>query len=264
MRPGGPRRHRHRRRIELARDRAAEAAAARSRRATNMTADWSTRWRARCRARSRLRPRRRRVRAPAMFGSARRGRSTGCRRRSSRSTRAEVNDERIGCLLVGPGMGDVPQVLTLALTTRAPKVIDADAIATAGRARTAEGPGRDPHPARRRIQTAVRRDRGIEAGARAGGGRAVRRGGRLQGAGHARRLARWAAGLRAAGAGVAGERRHRRRARRDDRRDAGAGAARFRGGLRRGLAARPSGRDRRAADDRRRSRRRDSRRHRRL
>lgn len=41
---------------------------------------------------------------------------------------ASVNDERIGCLLVGPGMGDIPQVLTLALTSRAPKVIDADAI----------------------------------------------------------------------------------------------------------------------------------------
>lgn len=41
---------------------------------------------------------------------------------------APVNDERIGCLLVGPGMGDVPQLLTLALTSRAPKVIDADAI----------------------------------------------------------------------------------------------------------------------------------------
>src|SRR4051794_281392 len=41
---------------------------------------------------------------------------------------APVNDERIGCLLVGPGLGDVPQVLTLALTSKAPKVIDADAI----------------------------------------------------------------------------------------------------------------------------------------
>jgi hydroxyethylthiazole kinase-like uncharacterized protein yjeF len=41
---------------------------------------------------------------------------------------AKVNDERIGCLLVGPGMGDIPQVLTLALTSKAPKVIDADAI----------------------------------------------------------------------------------------------------------------------------------------
>ena len=45
---------------------------------------------------------------------------------------APVNDERIGCLLVGPGMGDVPQVLTLALTSRAPKVLDADAISHLG------------------------------------------------------------------------------------------------------------------------------------
>ena len=41
---------------------------------------------------------------------------------------AEVNDDRIGCILVGPGMGDIPQVLTLALTSRAPKVIHADGI----------------------------------------------------------------------------------------------------------------------------------------
>ena len=45
---------------------------------------------------------------------------------------AEVNDPRIGCLLVGPGMGDIPQVLTLALTSKAPKVIDADAITHLG------------------------------------------------------------------------------------------------------------------------------------
>lgn len=45
---------------------------------------------------------------------------------------AEVNDERIGCLLVGPGMGDIPQVLTLALTSKAPKVLDADAITHLG------------------------------------------------------------------------------------------------------------------------------------
>jgi hydroxyethylthiazole kinase-like uncharacterized protein yjeF len=45
---------------------------------------------------------------------------------------ATVNDERIGCLLVGPGMGDIPQVLTLALTSRAPKVLDADAITHLG------------------------------------------------------------------------------------------------------------------------------------
>lgn len=45
---------------------------------------------------------------------------------------ASINDERIRCLLVGPGMGDIPQLLTLALTSRAPKVIDADAITQLG------------------------------------------------------------------------------------------------------------------------------------
>jgi hydroxyethylthiazole kinase-like uncharacterized protein yjeF len=45
---------------------------------------------------------------------------------------APVNDDRIGCLLVGPGLGEVPQVLTLALTSKAPKVIDADAITHLG------------------------------------------------------------------------------------------------------------------------------------
>jgi hydroxyethylthiazole kinase-like uncharacterized protein yjeF len=45
---------------------------------------------------------------------------------------AELNDPRIGCLLVGPGMGDIPQLLTLALTSKAPKVIDADGIAHLG------------------------------------------------------------------------------------------------------------------------------------
>ena len=45
---------------------------------------------------------------------------------------APVNDERIGCLLVGPGLGDVPQVLTLALTSKAPKVIDAEGITHLG------------------------------------------------------------------------------------------------------------------------------------
>jgi hydroxyethylthiazole kinase-like uncharacterized protein yjeF len=45
---------------------------------------------------------------------------------------AEVKDPRIGCLLVGPGMGDIPQILTLALTSKAPKVIDADGITHLG------------------------------------------------------------------------------------------------------------------------------------
>lgn len=45
---------------------------------------------------------------------------------------AVIDDGRIGCLLVGPGMGNIPQLLTLALTSRTPKVIDADAIAQVG------------------------------------------------------------------------------------------------------------------------------------
>ena len=45
---------------------------------------------------------------------------------------AEINDPRIGCLLVGPGMGDIPQLLTLALTSKAPKVIDADGLTLLG------------------------------------------------------------------------------------------------------------------------------------
>ena len=45
---------------------------------------------------------------------------------------AQLNDPRIGCILVGPGMGDVPPLLTLALTAFAPKVIDADAIGQVG------------------------------------------------------------------------------------------------------------------------------------
>jgi len=45
---------------------------------------------------------------------------------------AQLNDPRVGCVLVGPGMGDLPQLLTLALTSYAPKVIDADAIGHVG------------------------------------------------------------------------------------------------------------------------------------
>jgi hydroxyethylthiazole kinase-like uncharacterized protein yjeF len=45
---------------------------------------------------------------------------------------AQLNDPRIGCILVGPGLGSLPQVLTLALTSHAPKVIDADGIGLVG------------------------------------------------------------------------------------------------------------------------------------
>ncbi|MCY7339852.1 MAG: NAD(P)H-hydrate dehydratase [Sphingomonas bacterium] len=45
---------------------------------------------------------------------------------------AIVNDPRVGAILVGPGLGDIPQVLTLALTAPRPVVIDADAIGHVG------------------------------------------------------------------------------------------------------------------------------------
>ena len=45
---------------------------------------------------------------------------------------ADLQDERIGCILVGPGLGEVPQVLTLALTAPRPIVIDADGIGLIG------------------------------------------------------------------------------------------------------------------------------------
>ena len=45
---------------------------------------------------------------------------------------AVINDPRIGAILVGPGLGDIPQVLTLALTGHAPVIIDADAIGLVG------------------------------------------------------------------------------------------------------------------------------------
>ena len=48
------------------------------------------------------------------------------------SDTAPVNDPRVGAILVGPGMGDIPQILTLALTVARPVVIDADAIGAVG------------------------------------------------------------------------------------------------------------------------------------
>lgn len=43
-----------------------------------------------------------------------------------------VQDERIDCILVGPGMGDIPVLLTLALTAPRPLVLDADALRHVG------------------------------------------------------------------------------------------------------------------------------------
>ncbi len=52
---------------------------------------------------------------------------------------ADLQDDRIGCILVGPGLGDVPQVLTLSLTAPRPIVIDADAIGHVGEPERLQG-----------------------------------------------------------------------------------------------------------------------------
>ncbi len=52
---------------------------------------------------------------------------------------AQLDDDRIGCIVVGPGMGDIPQLLTLALTSKAPKVIDGDAIGQLGEPERLQG-----------------------------------------------------------------------------------------------------------------------------
>lgn len=52
---------------------------------------------------------------------------------------ADLYDERVGCIVVGPGLGDLPQVLTLALTSKAPKVIDGDGIRLVGEPKRLHG-----------------------------------------------------------------------------------------------------------------------------
>ena len=194
-----------------------------------------------------------------MSGSAPRGRSTDLPAAIVQVDTAEVNDERIGCLLVGPGMGDIPQVLTLALTSQAPKVIDADAISHLGEPERLKGQDAIITPHEGEFEQAVRRDRGIKAGAGAGGRAAVGRGRGLQGARHAGRIARWTRwasprrrrpGWRARGRamsspGMIAALRAR-------------GLPAFEAACAGGLAARARGRDRRPGDDRRRPRRGDS------
>ncbi len=100
--------------------------------ATNIVAAWFIASPARCRERLRWRRRQRPSRGQAMFVFRRRFRSTGFLSSIVQTGGADLQDERIGCILVGPGLGDVPQVLTLALTAPRPIVIDADAIGLIG------------------------------------------------------------------------------------------------------------------------------------
>jgi hydroxyethylthiazole kinase-like uncharacterized protein yjeF len=87
---------------------------------------------------------------------------------------APVNDARIGCLLVGPGMGDIPQLLTLALTSRAPKVIDADGVTHLGEPERLRGQAAiiTPHDGEFRKLffdlTGSKADRALAAAARSG------------------------------------------------------------------------------------------------
>ena len=168
---------------------------------------------------------------------------------------AEINDGRIGCLLVGPGMGDIPQVLTLALTSKAPKVIDADAITHLGEPERLKGQDAilTPHEGEfKRLFGELpgsKAERAIEAA------RKMRRGHRLQGAANAGRFTGRAIGFRAAGAGMAGKRGDRGCSGRDDRRACGRGACRrSMQPVARRLASRPRGRNRGTGNDRRRPR----------
>ena len=133
---------------------------------------------------------------------------------------APVNDERIGCLFVGPGLGDVPQVLTLALTSKAPKVIDADGITHLGDPERLKGQDAiiTPHEGEfRKLFGEIagsKPERALEGGATVGRGRGLQR------TGHAGCRARRPAWLCASCSSLAGERWYRRCARRGHRRDA--------------------------------------------
>lgn len=50
-----------------------------------------------------------------------------------------VHDERIGCILLGPGMGDIPVLVTLVLTAPKPIVLDADALRHVGEPERLQG-----------------------------------------------------------------------------------------------------------------------------
>jgi hydroxyethylthiazole kinase-like uncharacterized protein yjeF len=87
---------------------------------------------------------------------------------------AVMTDERIGCILVGPGMGEIPQLLTLALTSRAAKVIDADAIREIGEPERLKGQDAIVTPHEGEIKklfgalSGSKADRALEAARRSG------------------------------------------------------------------------------------------------
>ena len=253
MRPDRPCRHRNCRSIRLDTRSAGPYCRRSTRRGTNMTAGWSIALPARCRAPSLL----------AASAAARTG-AGYVRISTSRSIdglpsaivqteTAEINDPRIGAILVGPGLGDIPQVLTLALTGQAPVVIDADAIGLVGEPERLKGHDAivTPHEGEfARLFGEIegsKAERALEA-ARRSGAVVVYKGPDTFVAAPDGRV--W---VRAARAGLACKRGDGRRARRNDRGAEGARDAIVRRCLGRRLAARPRRRDRRAGDDRRRS-----------
>jgi 23S rRNA (uracil1939-C5)-methyltransferase len=165
---------------------------------------------------------------------------------------ATLEDPRIGAVLVGPGMGDIPQILTLALTSKAPVVIDADGIGHVGEPERLKGHDAVITPHEGEFVRLFGELPGSKA-QRAGGGGPVGRCRGLQRRGHFGCGTRRPAELRSARSGLAGECRERRRAGRYDRIAKGARHGRIRSRLGGGLAARPGRGDRRAEHDRRRS-----------
>ena len=208
----------------LVRNRRARASAARSPRTQVWPRTGPLPGRARCRARSRWRHRRRPGPAPAMSASARRARSTVFPRRSSRPTRRRSagRADRLHPRRAGAGRHSAgPDAGADRATADRHRRRRHRPCRRAGAAAAVTTPSSRPHEGEFASCSArlpgSKAERALEAAAAF----AVRD--RLQGAGHAGRVARRPARLRAAGAGLAGQRRDRRRAGRHDRGDAGAG-----------------------------------------
>ena len=142
-----------------------------------------------------------------------------------------LDDERIGALALGPGLGrdkEAKDLLERGLASGHPLVLDADALTL-----LAEGalpkfktvPILTPHAGE--FERLFGKSKESKVDARPRRRRAGRRGDHLQGRGHRRRFARRPRRDRGAGLVLAGERGHRRRPRRDRRGDARAQADPF-------------------------------------